>query len=146
MSDSIKCLICGKTVKTINHMHMKKHGISVAEYASRFPGCELTAQSVSEKRSKALLGREITWKSKISAAVKESWESNRFQGRTGIPLSSESKKALSIKLMGHPVADDTRIKIGQIGLGRIPWNKGRGMELLEERIALQNNPSPSLGV
>ena len=124
MSDAIKCLICGKMVKAINHLHLRTHGISVKEYVSAFPECELTSQSVMDSRSKSLMGREITWKSKISAAVKASWASNEFQGRTGIPLSSRSKKDLSDKMKGHPVSDNTRIKIGKSSLGRIPWNKG----------------------
>jgi hypothetical protein len=80
---------------------------------------------VCDKRSEKLIGREIKWKDKISDAVKKSWEENPNQGRTGVPLSEESKKVVSEKLQGHSVSDETKLKIAGAGFGHRPWNKGK---------------------
>ena len=84
-----------------------QHGITSEQYLSKFSGAELTSELTRTKRSKA---------------VGKSWKNNAFQGRKGIPLSTESKELLSQKMMGHPVSEETRRKIGETGLGRVPWN------------------------
>lgn len=124
MNEKIKCQICGKEFKQIHHNHLKSHDISVDEYKSKFPNARINSEASAQRRSKSLKGREITWSKKIAKGVKQSWSENKFQGRTGIPLSEESREALSEKLMGHEVSEETRKKIGLSGLGRTPWNKG----------------------
>jgi hypothetical protein len=125
MENNVTCQICGKTMGAINHLHLRTHSITTAEYVVRFPNSPLTSQAVCDKRSEKLIGREIKWKDKIADAVKKSWEENPNQGRTGVPLSEESKKVVSEKLQGHPVSDGTRLKISETGIGRRPWNKGK---------------------
>jgi hypothetical protein len=124
--DYVICVLCGKQAKSLNiHItYSHKDFGGVAAYKLRFPDAQLVAKSVGKKSSKSLIGRDITWKDKISVAVAKSWSKNRFQGRTGIPLSDESKKRLSKKMTGHEVSEDARKKIGLAGMGRIPWNSG----------------------
>ena len=107
LSDHVVCRICGQQFKYINSFHLGKHGITSEQYLSKFSGAELTSELTRTKRSKA---------------VGKSWKNNAFQGRKGIPLSTESKELLSQKMMGHPVSEETRRKIGETGLGRVPWN------------------------
>ena len=124
MNDKIKCQVCGKEFKQIQYRHTKQHGLTISEYKEKFPNAPIISQAASDRRRSAAVGRKITWADKISSSVKKSWKENKFQGRTGIPLSEESRKSLSHKLMGHEVSEETRAKIGLSGLGRIPWNKG----------------------
>lgn len=124
MEEKIKCQVCGKEFKQIHARHTKQHGLTIDEYKSRFPQAPINSKASSHRRSKSLKNREITWSDKIAAGVKKSWNTNQFQGRTGIPLSEESRAALSEKMMGHEVSEETRKKIGLSGLGRTPWNKG----------------------
>jgi len=124
--DYVECGICGKKVGVINHLHLKSHKMTTKEYIDMFPYAELSSRSTIEKRKKKIIGkpRSIETKNKISESNKKSWQENPNQGRTGSPLSEGSKKALSKKLMGHFVSEETRLKIGLSGIGREPWNKG----------------------
>jgi len=124
--DYVICRICGKKVGVINHLHLKSHKITTKEYVERFPDAELSSKSMLEKRSKKLKGKKRTeeTKRKMSEANKKAWKNNPNIGRTGISLSKDGKKALSKKMMGHEVSQETRKKIGLAGLGREPWNKG----------------------
>ncbi len=124
--DYVVCMICGKKVKVINHLHLKFYKITTKEYIKKFPNAKLSSRSTIEKRRKKLKGqkRDIETRKKISEAVKLNWQENPNQGRTGCPLNEESRKALSKKMMGHEVSDETRKKISEGGMGRIPWNKG----------------------
>ncbi|KKM14088.1 hypothetical protein LCGC14_1709670 [marine sediment metagenome] len=124
MENKIQCQVCGKEFKQIHHRHAKQHGLTIAQYKEKFPDAPINSEASSNRRKQSLLGRDITWANKIASSVKQSWEENRFQGRTGIPLGEESRKKLSEKFMGHKVTEETRIKIGLAGLGRTPWNKG----------------------
>jgi hypothetical protein len=122
--DFVACQICGHKAKTINHLHLRIHGISVADYLKKFPSAKVICETSLAVRNQKLKGRKITWASKISTAVKKSWTEDRFQGRTGVPLSASSRKKLSLKLQGHLVSESTREKIGLSGMGRTPWNTG----------------------
>lgn len=124
MEEKIKCQICGKEFRQIHVRHTRQHGITIEEYKTKFPNAPINSQASSRCRSSSLKNREVTWSHKISAGVKKSWDDNKFQGRTGIPLSNESRLALSEKMMGHEVSNEARKKIGISGLGRTPWNKG----------------------
>jgi hypothetical protein len=119
----VVCEICKKLFACINHLHLRSHQVSVAEYRERFPFASLISKVASEKRTQRLLGRKITWADKISKGVSKSWEDNEFQGRRGVPLKEDSRRSLSKKMKGHFVSEETRKKIGLSGLGRIPWNK-----------------------
>lgn len=124
MNDKVKCQICGEELKQIHWRHLKRHKLTFEQYKIKFPNAPLVSEASTHKRSSSMMGRKVTWSDKIAKGVKQSWSENKFQGRTGIPLSEESKKALSQKLMDHPVSEETRRKIGESGLGRTPWNKG----------------------
>jgi len=124
MNEKIKCQICGKEFKQIHYRHTKKHNLTIEEYKAKFPDAPINSEASAQRRANSLKGRTIHWADKISSSVKNSWSENKFQGRTGIPLSEESREKLSEKLMGHFVSEETRIKIGLSGLGRLPWNKG----------------------
>lgn len=124
MLEKIECQICKAQLKQINHLHLRKHKISVQEYKDKFPDAPINSPESQKARSNSLKGRKITWANKISESVKGSWKENRFQGRTGIPLSEESRKIVSEKLKGHEVSEETKIKIGLSGIGRKPWNSG----------------------
>ncbi len=124
MNKKITCQVCGKEFKQIHHRHVKQHNLTIEEYKQKFPDAPINSEASSQRRAQSLKGREIHWANKIASSVKNSWSENRFQGRTGIPLGNESRKKLSEKLMGHSVSEETRIKIGLSGLGRLPWNKG----------------------
>ena len=123
MNEKIPCQVCGKKFKQIHHRHVKRHGLTIEQYKSKFPDAPINSEASSNRRRQAVIGREITWADKISAGVKKSWDENAFQGRTGIPLGEESRNKLSEKLKGHEVSEETRVKIGLAGLGRTPWNK-----------------------
>jgi len=123
--DFVKCQICGKIAGVINHLHLRTHNIDTIEYLRQYPGAVLSASKIVEERNKKLKGQKRTdeTKKRLSIKNKISWQKNPHQGRTGSPLGEESKKALSEKLKGHVVSDETRRKIGEAGIGREPWNK-----------------------
>jgi hypothetical protein len=124
--DYVVCSVCGKKAGVINHLHLRSHKMTTKEYVEKFPDAQLSSKSTIEKRVKKLKGkpRSEETKKKLSESIKLSWQNNPNQGRTGHALSDKSKKALSKKLMGHEVSDETRKKIGLAGIGRVPWNKG----------------------
>jgi hypothetical protein len=124
--DCVTCMICGKEAGIINYLHLRLHKITTKEYVDTFPNSPLCSKSSLKKRSETSKGRKISeeTKKKISESNKLSWENNPNQGRTGCPLSEESKKVVSKKLIGHFVSEETRGKIGLSGIGREPWNKG----------------------
>ena len=124
MEEKIECKICGRKFKQIHHRHVKQHGLTIDEYKKQFPDAPINSEASSQRRSDSITGREFTWANKISESNKQSWKNNPNQGRTGVPLSEDSKKQLSEKLMGHYVSKETRVKISLSGLGRTPWNKG----------------------
>ncbi len=125
-NDYVICMLCGKKVGVINHLHLKSHKMTTQEYVDKFPNSNLSSKSMLDKRSKKLKGRKRSEKvkKKLSESIKLSWKNNPDQGRTGHPLSKESRIKLSKKLMGHKVSEETRLKIGKAGLNREPWNKG----------------------
>lgn len=123
-NEYVICRICGKALKSINHLHLKKHDITFEEYVKKFPESPTCSENTKLSRSQKLIGREISWKNKISKSNKLSWIKNPGQGRTGVALSEESSKKLSKKMQGHCVSKETRRKIGESGKGREPWNKG----------------------
>lgn len=120
----IKCLICGAELKSINSTHSAKHGITLGQYQEKFPDAPLICDESRKKRSSSLVGREITWRDKISRSNTKAWKDGRITGRTGIPLSDASRKSLSKKMTGHFVSDECRKKIRESSIGRTPWNKG----------------------
>jgi len=124
--DYVICLICGKKVGVINHLHLKSHKITTQEYVVKFPDAELSSKSMLRKRSEKLKGKKRTeeTRKKLSESNKRAWKNNPNIGRTGCSLSKKSREALSEKMMGHEVSQEARIKIGLAGLGREPWNKG----------------------
>ncbi|MEK0337350.1 MAG: MucR family transcriptional regulator, partial [Nitrosopumilus sp.] len=125
MEDNITCMVCGKIVKIINHLHLRSHKMSTKEYHNMFPDAPLVSKGTLAARSKSLTGKKRSDESrkKLSESVKKSWQNNPNLGRTGHSLSNESKQKLSDKMMGHKVSAETRKKIGESGLGREPWNK-----------------------
>jgi len=121
----VNCEICGKEFKTITAKHLLRHELTLKEYSNKFPYAELVSQKTKDLKNSKLRGkaRSEETKKKISESNKKSWQDNPNQGRTGCPLSDESKKDLSEKLMGHEVSEETRKKISETGMGREPWNK-----------------------
>lgn len=119
----IKCEICGCDLKQIHWKHLKQHGLSFQKYKEMFPDSPTISQETSQLHSKAMAGREITWNDKISDSLKVTYKENPDL-LIRPPLSEESRKKISNTLKGHFVSEETRQKIGQSGIGRIPWNKG----------------------
>jgi len=122
--DKVECLICGKKLSSINHTHLKNHNISVERYKEQFPNVSLVSQKTKDLKNSKLRGkaRSEETKKKISESNKKSWQNNPNQGRTGCPLSDESKKELSKKMTGHKVTKETRKKIRNSMIGNKPWN------------------------
>lgn len=125
-NDYVICLVCNKKVGVINHLHLKSHKMTTREYMEKFPNADVSSKSMLRKRSEKLKGKKRSdeTRKKLSESNKKAWKNNPNIGRTGVPLSDESKKKLSNKMMGHFVSEETRKKIGQCGIGRVPWNKG----------------------
>jgi len=123
--DKVECLICGKKLSSINHTHLKNHNISVDRYREQFPDASIVSQKTKDLKNSKLKGkaRSEATKKKISESNKKSWAENPNQGRTGCPLSEESKQELSEKMMGHKVTKETRKKIRNARIGIEPWNK-----------------------
>lgn len=149
MSNLVKCLLCLKKMKKISSPHLKfMHNMTSHEYIMKFPDAKLTSDETILLMKKKMIGRKITWKNKISKAVKESWERGISKGRTGIPLSEQSKRSLSEKLMGHNMSEETRKKISESGIGRIPWNSGLTKEddarikSVSEKVSIYNLNMP----
>ena len=125
MDNRVICRVCGKKMAAINHLHLRCHSMTTAMYVASFPDASLTSPETCSRRSSKLKGRVISWGDKIAAGVKKSWDEDQAKGRTGIPLSEESRAKLSAKLQGHSVSDEARMKIAKTSLGRTPWNKGK---------------------
>lgn len=93
--------------------------------------CKNTHPSTREKLRQINLGRVHTPESraKISQNNARIW--------LGKPRSNEMKKAVSKKLMGHPVSAETRAKQSLARIGKEPWNKGKTGTKTPEQLAKQ---------
>ena len=80
LNQFVTCQICSKQLKSIGRLHLRTHNISLDEYKNRFPNAETSSEEFKEKMKQKMLGREITWKDKISEGTKkgmrkeESWK------------------------------------------------------------------------
>lgn len=103
------CMICNKEFDTINHLHLRTHGLTVEEYLRKFEGATLYSEAATEKLKKRKLDH--------AANAKKGWENNPNSGRTGIPLTENSKQSLSEKMIGHEVSEETKNKISESMMG-----------------------------
>lgn len=52
----VKCLVCGNKFQQVNGSHLKKHGLTIAQYRQLYPEASLMAPKIIEKISKNLWG------------------------------------------------------------------------------------------
>lgn len=57
MSAKIKCLICNKELQFINNTHLKSHGITIQEYKSMYPGCQVKSDMLRDKSGSKTRGK-----------------------------------------------------------------------------------------
>lgn len=51
-----KCLECGRMLEFINPSHLRKHGLTVAEYKTKYPDAKFASEDYSEKSRKRFSG------------------------------------------------------------------------------------------
>lgn len=89
--DYVICAICGNRYHMISPTHMKKHGISMAEYQKKFPNSLITPLIITKKKSDSLSGRKVSdeTRAKMSKSAK-----------LKPPMSDEQKMKMSKALTG----------------------------------------------
>lgn len=92
--DFVICRICGEEFQQINHLHLKKHGVTPEEYKSEFPRASITSGKTQKKMSgenNPMYGRTRTkeTKAKISEA------------NTGKVRSKEVRDNMSMRMIGE---------------------------------------------
>lgn len=81
--ERVTCLVCGREVGMINHIHLRMHGITSKEYQERFPGAPMRAQSASDwmrERPEAVAKR--------NASIGQALEGHTKSARTRARLSA----------------------------------------------------------
>lgn len=66
----VKCRICGKKFKTIEHSHLKTHGYTIQEYESEFPN----APRISTKTLFKLFGHTELKEKRMKNLIKKDRE------------------------------------------------------------------------
>ena len=56
MKETVECLECGREFKCITPSHLKKHGMTIADYLEKYPGAFLTSETTCKKRSECTAG------------------------------------------------------------------------------------------
>lgn len=89
----VECKICKRKFKSITHMHLKTHGVTIEEYLKKFKLSQdmLTSKELREKWSKSRKGiinlgdmnvaKRPEVRNKISNAVKKLWEKGAYKDR-----------------------------------------------------------------
>ena len=105
MNDKITCLICQKTMKTINNKHLATHDITAEEYKERFPGASLlseasaaflSARSVKSNAKRKGIARSLQVRKKMSQGQRRYFETNSAHNK-GVPMSDDQKLLISQK-------------------------------------------------
>jgi len=140
---NVKCEICGKSFKFINHLHLRTHNISVKGYREVYPDAELCSLDVRQTMGgpigKPAWSKGLTMETDIRLA-------KHSRSLTGRQLSEEHKENISKYLQEHGVwnkgltkEDSPSIRRGakkqaknikeRYAKGEIePWNKGLSKE------------------
>lgn len=110
----IKCMICGREFEQITGSHLKKeHKLTMQEYREMFPDASLISDETGQKISLALIGREITWKEKIS------------ESSMGKKHTEESKQKMSISRKGKKFSELHKQHLSESLTGRRNyWQEG----------------------
>lgn len=56
MKETVGCMVCGREFKCITPSHLKKHGMTIADYLEKYPGAFLTSETTCKKRSECTAG------------------------------------------------------------------------------------------
>jgi len=79
MAETVQCMICGESLKTINQRHLNKHGITLEDYKKRFPDARLHSDEYLKNHSDATRKymAKPEQRAKASVRAKEQWRKMR---------------------------------------------------------------------
>lgn len=124
-------------MKFITVTHLKKHCLTSAQYLEKFPESKLTSEEHREKLRQKMLGREITWKDKISTGTKigmhklESWAKfqEHIDTRDTSSFGTHFKSDLpETKTKMYTTERNERVSVGKTAW----WADGRKGKKIEE--------------
>lgn len=125
-------------MKFITSTHLKRHGLTGAQYLEKYPKSVLSSEEYREKLRQKFIGREITWKEKISEGTKigmhkpESWE--KFQKYVKIRDNSRMAEHFQSHLSEVKAKIYTPKRNAKVSAGKAAWwadgRKGKRVEQL----------------
>ncbi|MBI2507571.1 hypothetical protein HYV89_01325 [Candidatus Woesearchaeota archaeon] len=139
MKTKIMCWICGNYFEVVSLSHLRVHKITFSEYKEKFPHSDTRSDTYREKHRGSLLGRKLSdeFRKRLSEMHKGkiiSEETRRRISETqkGRKCTEDRREKLReyYKTHTHPMQGKTHTKeskkkISETGIGRIPWNKGK---------------------
>jgi Zn finger protein HypA/HybF involved in hydrogenase expression len=154
MNETVACLICQKTMKTINNKHLALHSITAEEYKERFPGSSLLSEasahklserSIKSNASRKGIARTDEEKLAMSAGQQKYFETHGAHNK-GIVASEiqKQKQSETMKLKfqsgdyihpnkGKHHSEETKQKISEKLIG-IPQGSERAYKAIETKI------------
>lgn len=98
----IGCLVCGQRLRLINNTHLKRHGLTPAEYKNLFPGSVLYSDSTRKNNCRARKVYAQTQAARIKTA--RIGKANKGKKRTSEWCEERSKQYTGV---GNPFYDKT---------------------------------------
>lgn len=104
MIDKVICEICGKSLKWINHSHLKKHNITLDEYKTMFPNSSTTTQDYINRLKRSHIGHTASQETRLKMSDAHKGNNHPMYGKKHSPMSKQ--------------------KMSDARKGKTPWNKG----------------------
>lgn len=98
---SVPCAVCGERFPTIHYRHLKKHGLTVAQYKTLYPTHPLRSVEATQRKTQAAIRANASRKGvPRSASVKQKISNTKRRNpreawNKGIPMSDEQRERLS---------------------------------------------------
>lgn len=87
----MKCLVCSKELKAVNHLHLRTHQLTAEGYLLLYPNATLYPEEIRLKISSGHLGKKVVRTKPMSEQARKNISAAKLGKKTG--PSSEEKKA-----------------------------------------------------
>lgn len=156
LEDFVVCRICGGKFRQITHSHLKRHGMTFAEYQNKFPKAPMISGKTQKIRSEnnpakrldvrakisaSHIGKTLTreHRAKMSAAQIELWKDPEHRAkmsaaRIGRVLTEETKTKISVAHIERCKDPKVRARMSAAATGRIltEETKAKHSEFMKE--------------
>lgn len=111
LPDRVVCQVCFRDFKVITNTHLQRHGMTVAEYKTKFPDSPVVSRSIAEARGTSLGGKTYVEVYGEEGACELKEERSRAAIRQF--EDPEQRRLRSERLSGREVSQETRDKLSR---------------------------------